>query len=245
MEYNIEFKSPELVQACIGKLDGIKYDLDNQFMTLYSEEDFELAKSIINNCEEIKCVMLEHKNKVVVDKTMASKVISRIEEAKSIKSDNSKLIKESFMGLDLDEAFVIINAARAKATELNTPMNIAVVDLAGRLKAFVRMDDAWIGSIDIAQSKAFTAIGFSGDKDKQGPLSTKEIGELSQDGQPLSGIEVTNKAEGVVKFAGGIPVYKDDYVVGAIGVSGSTVENDELVAQAGADALKGGFNQPK
>jgi len=131
--------------------------------------------------------------------------------------------------LTLDAAERIVAAAKKKAAEINTKMDIAVVDAGGNLKAFARMDGAWLGSIDIAQRKARTARWFD--------MNTGEIGKLSQPGGPLFGIEHSNG--GLITFPGGIPL-KDakGELVGGIGVSGSTVENDHTVAAAGAAALK-------
>ena len=121
-----------------------------------------------------------------------------------------------------------IKAARAKAVELKTQMCLAIVDSGANLKAFFRMDDAWVGSIDISQKKAKTAVFFG--------MPTGEIGKLSQPGAPLFGIEHSN--EGLITFPGGLPIIDDQGVlVGAIGVSGSSVENDHAVAQAGVDVL--------
>ena len=107
-------------------------------------------------------------------------------------------------------------------------MDIAVVDAGGNLKAFARMDGAWLGSIDISMRKARTARWFD--------MNTGEIGKLSHPGGPLFGIEHSNG--GLITFPGGVPL-KDvgGEIVGAIGVSGSTVENDHAVAAAGAQAL--------
>jgi uncharacterized protein GlcG (DUF336 family) len=130
--------------------------------------------------------------------------------------------------LTLEAAERILAAAAKKAAELGTRMDIAVVDAGGNLKAFVRMDGAWLGSIDISMRKARTARWFD--------MNTGEIGKLSQPGGPLFGIEHSNG--GLITFPGGVPL-KDgqDNVVGAVGVSGSTVENDHAVAVAGAEAL--------
>lgn len=107
-------------------------------------------------------------------------------------------------------------------------MDIAVVDAGGNLKAFARMDGAWLGSIDIAQKKAKTARGFD--------MNTGDIGGLSQPGGPLYNIEHSNG--GLITFPGGVPLKAaDGTVIGAIGVSGSSVENDHAVAQAGAAAV--------
>jgi uncharacterized protein GlcG (DUF336 family) len=130
--------------------------------------------------------------------------------------------------LTLEAAERIVAAAKKKAAKINTKMDIAVVDAGGNLKAFVRMDGAWLGSIDIAQRKARTARGFD--------MNTGEIGKLSQPGGPLYGIEHSNG--GLITFPGGVPLKNaKGKVVGAIGVSGSTVENDHTVAMAGAAAL--------
>ena len=130
--------------------------------------------------------------------------------------------------LTLDAAERIVAAAKKKAAEINTKMDIAVVDAGGNLKAFVRMDGAWLGSIDIAQRKARTSRWFD--------MDTGVIGTLSQPGGPLYGIEHSNG--GLITFPGGVPLKNaQGEVVGAIGVSGSTVENDHTVASAGAAAL--------
>jgi uncharacterized protein GlcG (DUF336 family) len=132
--------------------------------------------------------------------------------------------------LSLAQAQAVLAAALAAAEEQGTLMDIAVVDAGGNLKAFARMDGAWRGSIDIAQKKAFTARAFD--------LPTEAIGALSQPGGPLSGIEVSNG--GLITFPGGLPLQADDgTVIGAIGVSGATVEHDRAVAEAGAAALGG------
>lgn len=130
--------------------------------------------------------------------------------------------------ITLEEARRVISAAEEKAHEIGQPMNIAVLDAATNLKTFARMEDAWLGSIDIAINKAFTAASFE--------LQTKELTEQAQPGQPLFGIQVTNGGR-VVIFAGGIPLQRDGEVVGAVGVSGGTVEQDQAVAEAGAAAF--------
>jgi len=130
--------------------------------------------------------------------------------------------------LTLEAAERIVAAAKQKAAEINTKMDIAVVDAGGNLKAFARMDGAWQGSIDIAQRKARTARWFD--------MNTGEIGKLSQPGGPLYGIEHSNA--GLITFPGGVPLKNaKGEIVGAIGVSGSSVENDHTVAAAGAAAL--------
>ena len=130
--------------------------------------------------------------------------------------------------ITLEQAQAVVAAAVAQATALGTAMDIAVVDAGANLKAFVRMDGAWLGSIDIAQRKARTARYFD--------METGAIGQLSQPGGPLFQIEVSNG--GLISFPGGIPLRTaDGVIIGAIGVSGSTVEHDHAVAQAGAAAL--------
>ena len=132
--------------------------------------------------------------------------------------------------ITLDQAHQAVEAALAKAQEIDTKMDIAVVDAGANLKAFVRMDGAWIGSIDIAQRKARTARYFD--------MPTGAIGGLSQPGGPLFNIEHSNG--GLITFPGGLPITNaDGEVIGAIGVSGSTVENDHTVAEAGVAAVSG------
>jgi uncharacterized protein GlcG (DUF336 family) len=132
--------------------------------------------------------------------------------------------------ISLAQAQAIVAAAIADATDRGLLMDIAVVDAGANLKAFARMDGAWLGSIDIAIKKARTARFFN--------FPTGTIGELSQPGGPLYQIEVSNG--GLITFPGGLPLLADDgSVIGAIGVSGSTVEDDHAVATAGAAALGG------
>jgi uncharacterized protein GlcG (DUF336 family) len=128
----------------------------------------------------------------------------------------------------LDAGLAIVEAARAKAIAIGVPMNIAVVDEGSNLIAFARMDGAWLGSIDIAQNKAYTARAFD--------MPTKDLAPLAQPGESLYGIEASNHGRLIV-FAGGIPLLSGSRVVGAIGVSGGTVEQDQAVAEAGAAAF--------
>lgn len=127
--------------------------------------------------------------------------------------------------VSLEQARAAVSAAIEKAKQLNTKMNIAVVDAAANLKAFARMDGAWLGSIDISIKKAKTARFFD--------MNTGVIGSLSQPGGSLFGIEHSN--QGLITFPGGVVIKnKEGVVIGAIGVSGSSVENDHAVAEAGA-----------
>jgi uncharacterized protein GlcG (DUF336 family) len=128
----------------------------------------------------------------------------------------------------LTDARRIIEAAEKKAAEIGQPMNIAVVDSGGNLVSHVRMDNAWLGSIDISIKKAFTSRAFD--------ISTKDLGTHSQSGDQFFGIHASNNGK-VMIFAGGIPLKRDGKVVGAIGVSGGSGEQDHAVAEAGADAF--------
>ena len=130
--------------------------------------------------------------------------------------------------IKLEEAQRIISAAEEKAGQMGQPMNIAVMDAGRNLVAFHRMDGAWVASTDIAIDKAFTSAGRG--------LTTRRIGEMAQPGQPLFGINTTNGGR-IVIFAGGVPLMRDGEVIGAIGVSGGTVDEDEEVAEAGVAAL--------
>jgi len=132
--------------------------------------------------------------------------------------------------ITLEQAQKVLAAALKKSQEMGVKMDIAVVDAGANLKAFARMDDAWLGSIDIAIRKARTARFFD--------MNTGEIGKLSQPGGPLYHIEHSNG--GLITFPGGVPLKNaEGRIIGAIGVSGSTVEDDHAVALAGAAALNG------
>jgi uncharacterized protein GlcG (DUF336 family) len=128
----------------------------------------------------------------------------------------------------LEDARKIIAAAERHAKQLGQPMNIAVADGGGNLVAHVRMDGAWLGSIDISINKAFTARAFD--------ISTKDLAQFSQSGEQFFGIHVSNHGR-VMIFAGGVPLKRADKVVGAIGVSGGSGEQDHAVAEAGAKAF--------
>ncbi|VEJ51152.1 Uncharacterized conserved protein [Neisseria weaveri] len=131
--------------------------------------------------------------------------------------------------MTLNQAQAAVQAAVEKARVMKVPVNVAVVDAGGNLKAFARMDDAFIGSIDIAERKARTARYFN--------MSTRVLGKASQPGQPLYGIETTNG--GLVIFAGGeLLTDKTGMIIGGIGVSGGTVDEDEAIAKAGVQVLQ-------
>src|SRR5690554_3699386 len=133
------------------------------------------------------------------------------------------------MSIKLEQAKQIIRAAEKKAEEIGQPMNIAVVDQGGNLIAHVRMDGAWIGSIDISINKAYTSRAFD--------ITTKDLGDNAQPGQQFYGIHASNKGK-IMIFAGGIPLSRNGKVVGAIGVSGGSGEQDQKVAEAGAAAFQ-------
>ena len=132
------------------------------------------------------------------------------------------------MNITLEQAEKAIVAAKQKSTAIDTKMNIAVVDSGANLVAFGRMDGAWLGSLDISIKKAKTARFFD--------MNTGTIGELSQPGKPLFNIEHSNN--GLITFPGGVPIKNSQgEIIGAIGVSGDSVENDHAVAEAGLKAL--------
>ena len=130
--------------------------------------------------------------------------------------------------ITLADARRIIEAAERKAAETGQPMNIAVADAGGNLVAHVRMDNAWLGSIDISIKKAYTSRAFD--------IATKDLAEHSQSGGQFFGINASNDGK-IMIFAGGVPLKKDGKVVGAIGVSGGSGEQDHAVAEAGAAAF--------
>src|SRR3984893_7340921 len=120
----------------------------------------------------------------------------------------------------LADARRVIAAAEKKATEIGQPMNIAVADAGGNIVAHVRMDNAWIGSIDISQKKAYTSRAFD--------ISTKDLADHSQSGGQFFGIHASNDRK-IMTFAGGVPLKRGGKVVGAIGVSGGSGEQDHVV----------------
>src|SRR5436305_11832507 len=128
----------------------------------------------------------------------------------------------------LADARRIIAAAEKKAEEIGQPMNVAVVDAGGNLISHIRMDKAWMGSVDIAIKKAWTARAFD--------IETKALAELSQSGDQFFGIHVSNNGK-VMIFAGGVPLKRGNEVVGAVGVSGGMGKQDQAVAEAAAEAF--------
>ena len=130
--------------------------------------------------------------------------------------------------VSLDDAQRVIQAGIAKAKEINSPSNIAVADAGGNLLAFARMEGAWLGSIDIAINKAFTSRAFD--------IATKQLAGFAQPGEQFYGIHVSNHGR-IMIFAGGMPLKSGNKVVGAVGVSGGTGEQDQQIAEAAAAAL--------
>jgi uncharacterized protein GlcG (DUF336 family) len=130
--------------------------------------------------------------------------------------------------VSLDDARRVIAAGEKKARDIGQPMNIAVVDTGGNLVAHIRMDGAWIGSIDISINKAFTARAFD--------LATKALAEAAQPGKQFFGIHSSNGGR-VMIFAGGIPLKRGNQVVGAVGVSGGSGEQDQAVAETAASSF--------
>jgi uncharacterized protein GlcG (DUF336 family) len=130
--------------------------------------------------------------------------------------------------VSLADAKRVIDAGEAKAAEIGQPMNIAVVDAGGNLVAHVRMDGAWIGSVDIAINKAYTARAFD--------LPTADLAKQAQPGGQFYGIEASNHGR-VMTFAGGLPLEREGQIVGGVGVSGGEGTQDQAVADAAAAAL--------
>ena len=130
--------------------------------------------------------------------------------------------------ITLEDARRVIAAAEKKAEEIGQPMNIAVADAGGNIVTHVRMDNAWIGSIDISMKKAYTSRAFD--------ITTKDLADNSQSGQQFFGIHASNNGK-IMIFAGGVPLKRGGQVVGAVGVSGGLGEQDHAVAEAGAEAF--------
>ena len=152
----------------------------------------------------------------MVDRTRHSRILS-----KNCSTENKHM-------LTLADAKRVIAAAEIKAEEIKQPMNIAVVDAGGNLVAHVRMDKAWMGSIDISIKKAWTSRAFD--------ITTQDLGGLSQSGDQFFGIHASNNGK-VMIFAGGVPLKRNGEVVGAVGVSGGLGAQDHAVAEAGAAAF--------
>lgn len=132
--------------------------------------------------------------------------------------------------IDLADARRIIAAGERKASEIGVPYNLAVADAGGGLVAHIRMDGAWLGSVDIAIDKAWTARAFD--------MPTDDLARITQPGEMGFGLNTTNGSR-VVIFGGGMPIKRDGVVVGAVGASGGSVEQDVAVAKAAVAAFAG------
>ncbi|MEF2093758.1 heme-binding protein [Bacillus sp. CFBP9009] len=122
----------------------------------------------------------------------------------------------------------LIESAEKKANEINVPMVISIVDEGGNFIACHRMDDALLVSVELAQNKAWTSIAMK--------MTTENLALVAANGKELYGINTTNNGR-VVVFGGGIPLYNNGQIIGAVGVSGGSVEEDIHVAQTAVDAL--------
>jgi uncharacterized protein GlcG (DUF336 family) len=147
----------------------------------------------------------------------------------------TKILDNAEAAAKKEESLLRVNAEGKKQP---TRMHIVVVDRGGRLVGQRSMADAWVGSISIAKSKAYTALCFSSNENA---LTTRTLGALTQPGGPLWNIGNSNRQDGLIEFPGGMPLYRNGELVGGIGVSGDGVEQDENVAEAGAK----GFEAPK
>jgi uncharacterized protein GlcG (DUF336 family) len=138
------------------------------------------------------------------------------------------IMTQQITSLTLADARRMISAGEKQAQKLGIPYNLAVVDAGGNLISHVRMDGAWLGSIDISIHKAFTSRAFD--------MATQDLAKMAQSGKPLFGINSTNH-DRVVIFAGGMPVKAGAKVVGAVGASGGTVDQDQQVVEAAVAAF--------
>jgi uncharacterized protein GlcG (DUF336 family) len=136
---------------------------------------------------------------------------------------------KTFETLSLEDAKRMLAAGEAKAEQIGLPYNIAVVDAGGHLVAFSHQDGALIASIDLAIHKAFTARACD--------ISTGDLAELAQPGKPLYGIQCSNSGK-IVVFGGGLPIRRKGIVIGAIGASAGTIEQDIAVAEAAVGAIE-------
>jgi len=164
-------------------------------------------------------------------------VVAATMPAASLSADEiTRILDQAEAQAKKQESLLRVNAEGKKQP---TRMHIVVVDRGGRPVGQRSMADAWVGSIAIARSKAFTALAFSSNENA---LTTRTLGPLTQPGGPLWNIGNSNRAEGgLIEFPGGMPLYRNGELVGGIGVSGDGVEQDENVAEAGTK----GFEAPK
>jgi uncharacterized protein GlcG (DUF336 family) len=133
------------------------------------------------------------------------------------------------MSMNLELALELIDSAKAKAKEIGVPMVIAVVDAGGNLVALQRMDQALLVSLDIAVNKAYSAVAVK--------VPTHVLAEVAQPGQPLFGIHNTDKGR-IVIFGGGFPLSQGNEIIGGVGVSGGSVDQDVLCAETAVKYFK-------
>lgn len=171
-------------------------------------------------------LMYHARMEVYMKKTLLALTLALMLAAPAIAADAGKLQLPD--DITLAQAQKVMAGALAYAEKQGVPMNIAIVDAGGNLKEFCRMDGAFLGSIDISTKKAKTARFFN--------MSSAELGALAQPGKELFGIETTNG--GLIIFGGGeLLKNKDGVIIGAIGCSGGSVQEDTNVAKAGVEAL--------
>jgi len=175
----------------------------------------------LNRLSDLLYVLARVEAQEALIQVVKEKVLERLQDA--------KIPPKEVQSMNLELAKRIIAAAEGKALEIGVPMVIAVVDAGGNLVALHRQDGALLASIDTAQNKAYTAVALK--------LPTAQVAPLVQPGQPLYGLEATNGGKMVV-FGGGIPLWKEGRLIGAIGVSGGSVEEDIAVAEAGANSIQ-------
>jgi uncharacterized protein GlcG (DUF336 family) len=162
--------------------------------------------------------------------------VAAMAPAPSLSADEiTKILDQAEAQAKKEDSLLRVNAEGKKQA---TRMHIVVVDRGGRLVGQRSMADAWLGSIAIAKSKAFTALCFSSNENA---LTTRTLGALTQPGGPLWNIGNSNRQDGLIEFPGGVPLYRNGELVGGIGVSGDGVDQDEHVAVAGAH----GYDAPK
>ena len=161
------------------------------------------------------------KNKVLISKSIKYIILL-------VFLNTGAVFAQSATDISHEDALKAVLAAKEKAEDSNVLVNIAVVDAGANLKAFIRMDDSYLGSIDIAIKKAKTSRYFD--------INTGDLGKLSQPGGIIYNIELSN--DGLMTFPGGVPIKnKEGKIIGAIGVSGGTIEEDHDIATVGANAI--------
>jgi uncharacterized protein GlcG (DUF336 family) len=133
------------------------------------------------------------------------------------------------MSITLEQALKLITSARKEADKIGVPMVIAVVDAGGNLVAQQRMDGALLVSVDISLNKAYTAVAVQ--------MSTHDLAVVAQPGKPLFGIHNADGAR-IVIFGGGLPLSTDQGIVGGVGVSGGSVEEDIRCAEAAVEQFR-------